>query len=45
MGFVQYVDALGNAQTIFYETAGTAALSTNYDNIVSKYLAANPFKA
>lgn len=43
MGFVQYVDASGNAQTIFYETAGTAALSTNYDNIVSKYLAAYPF--
>lgn len=45
MGFVQYVDASGNAQTIFYETAGTAALSTNYNNIVSAYLAANPFKA
>lgn len=45
MGFVQYVDASGNAQTIFYETAGTAALSTNYDNIVSKYLAAYPFAA
>lgn len=43
MGFVKYVDASGNAQTIFYETAGTAALSTNYDNIVSKYLAAYPF--
>lgn len=45
MGFVQYVDASGNAQTIFYETAGTAALSTNYNNIVNAYLAANPFKA
>lgn len=45
MGFVQYVDALGNAQTIFYETAGTAALSTNYDNIVSAYLARYPFAA
>lgn len=45
MGFVQYVDASGNAQTIFYETAGTAALSTNYNNIVSKYLAAYPFAA
>ena len=44
MGFVQYVDASGNAQTIFYETAGTAALSTNYDNIVSAYLARYPFK-
>ena len=43
MGFVQYVDASGNAQTIFYETAGTAALSTDYDNIVSKYLKAFPF--
>lgn len=45
MGFVQYVDASGNAQTIFYETAGTAALSTNYDNIVNAYLAAYPFAA
>lgn len=45
MGFVQYVDALGNAQTIFYETAGTAALSTNYNNIVSAYLARYPFAA
>lgn len=45
MGFVQYVDASGNAQTIFYETAGTAALSTNYDTIVNAYLAAYPFAA
>jgi hypothetical protein len=45
MGFVQYVDASGNAQTIFYETAGTAALSSNYDNIVSAYLAAYPYAA
>lgn len=45
MGFVQYVDASGHAQTIFYETAETAALSTNYNNIVNAYLAANPFKA
>lgn len=45
MGFVQYVDDLGNAQTIFYETAGTAALSTNYNNIVSAYLARYPFAA
>lgn len=45
MGFVQYVDASGNAQTIFYETAGTAALSSNYDAIVSSYLAAYPFAA
>lgn len=45
MGFVQYVDASGNAQTIFYETAGTAALSSNYNNIVSAYLAAYPFAA
>ena len=44
MGFVQYVDASGNPQTIFYETAGTAALSTNYDTIVSTYLARYPFK-
>lgn len=43
MGFVKYVDASGNAQTIFYETAGTAALSTNYDTIVNAYLAAYPF--
>lgn len=45
MGFVQYVDASGNAQTIFYETAGTAALSTNYNNIVNAYLEAYPFAA
>lgn len=45
MGFVQYVDASGNAQTIFYETAGTAALSTNYDTIVNAYLTAYPFAA
>lgn len=45
MGFVQYVDASGNAQTIFYETAGTAALSTKYDTIVNAYLAAYPFAA
>lgn len=45
MGFVQYVDASGNAQTIFYETAGTAALSTNYNTIVNNYLAAYPFAA
>lgn len=45
MGFVQYVDASGNAQTIFYETAETAALSTNYNNIVSAYLARYPFAA
>lgn len=45
MGFVQYVDASGNAQTIFYETAGTAALSSNYDAIVSSYLTAYPFAA
>lgn len=45
MGFVQYVDDLGNAQTIFYETAGTAALSTNYNNIVNAYLEAYPFAA
>lgn len=45
MGFVQYVDASGNAQTIFYETAGTAALSTNYDTIVNNYLTAYPFAA
>lgn len=45
MGFVQYVDASGNAQTIFYETAGTAALSTNYDTIVNAYLTQYPFAA
>lgn len=45
MGFVQYVDASSNAQTIFYETAGTAALSTNYNNIVNAYLEAYPFAA
>lgn len=45
MGFVQYVDASGHAQTIFYETAETAALSTNYNTIVRDYLARYPFAA
>lgn len=44
MGYVKYVDATGNAQVIFYETAKTAALASNYDNYVSAYLAANPFQ-
>lgn len=44
MGYVKYVDATGTAQVIFYETAKTAALASNYDNYVSAYLAANPFQ-
>lgn len=44
MGYVKYVDATGAAQVIFYETAKTAALASNYDNYVSAYLAANPYQ-
>ena len=44
MGYVKYVDAAGAAQVIFYETAKTAALASNYDNYVSAYLAANPYQ-
>lgn len=44
MGYVKYVDAAGDAQVIFYETAKTAALASNYDNYVSAYLAANPYQ-
>lgn len=44
MGYVKYVDAAGDAQVIFYETAKTAALASNYDNYVSQYLAANPYQ-
>ena len=44
MGYVKYVDAAGAAQVIFYETAKTAALASNYDNFVSAYLAANPYQ-
>ena len=44
MGYVKYVDAAGDAQVIFYETAQTAALASNYDNYVSAYLAANPYQ-
>lgn len=44
MGYVKYVDAAGAAQVIFYETAQTAALASNYDNFVSAYLAANPYQ-
>lgn len=44
MGYVKYVDAAGAAQVIFYETAQTAALASNYDNYVSQYLAANPYQ-
>ncbi len=45
MGFVKYVDAAGDAQVIFYETAQTAALASSYDTYVSQYLAANPYSA
>lgn len=44
MGYVKYVDAAGDAQVIFYETAKTAALASNYDNYVTAYLAANPYQ-
>jgi hypothetical protein len=45
MGYVKYVDASGDAQVIFYETAQTAAIASNYDTYVSQYLAANPYSA
>lgn len=44
MGYVKYVDAAGDAQVIFYETAKNAALASNYDNYVTAYLAANPYQ-
>ena len=43
IAFVKYLDADGKEAYAFYETAGTALLSANYDNIVSAYLAAFPF--
>ena len=43
IAFVKYLDADGKEAYAFYETAGTALLSANYDSIVSAYLAAFPF--
>jgi len=43
MGYVKYLDSTGAAQTIFYPTSYTAALSTNYSSLVSSYLVAYPY--
>lgn len=43
VAFVEYTDAEGATQYAFYDAAGTALLNTNYDTIVSDYLAMFPF--
>lgn len=43
VAFVQYVDGTGAPAYAFYEAEQTALLNTNYDTIVSNYLAAYPF--
>lgn len=45
MGFVKYLDSTGAEQVVFYETAQTAAIASNYDTYVSQYIAANPYSA
>ena len=40
VAFVQYLDASGNTAYAFYEAEQQALLNTNYDTIVSNYLAA-----
>ena len=45
LGFVKYVDSYGVDQIMFYETTYTAAIVTNYDTIVTKYLEAFPYAA
>lgn len=39
MGFVNYRDEKGQLQTSFYEASYTAAIATQYNSIVSRYLA------
>ncbi len=39
MGFVNYRDENGQLQTSFYETSYTATIASQYDSIVSRYLA------
>ena len=43
VAFVQYLDATGNTAYAFYAAEQQALLNTNYDTIVSDYLAAYPF--
>lgn len=40
LAFVQYLDAEGAAQTIFYDAQRESLLNTSYDQIVAAYLAA-----
>ena len=44
IAFVQYKDADGTEQYAFYDAEYKAQLKTNYDSLVQKYLATNPFK-
>lgn len=43
VAFVEYVDGTGAPAYAFYEAEQTALLNTNYDTIVSNYLAAYPY--
>lgn len=43
VAFVQYLDASGNTAYAFYDAEQTALLNTNYDTIVSNYLATYPY--
>lgn len=43
VAFVEYVDGTGATAYAFYEAEQTALLNTNYDTIVSNYLAAYPY--
>ena len=43
VAFVEYVDGTGVTQYAFYEAEQTALLNTNYNTIVSTYLAAHPY--
>lgn len=43
VAFVQYVNASGATAYAFYEAEQQALLATNYDTIVTNYLAAYPF--
>lgn len=45
MGFIKYLDVNGTERIVFYETSYTAAVVSNYDTIVSNYLAAFPYSA
>lgn len=43
VAFVEYLDGTGATAYAFYEAEQTALLNTNYDTIVSNYLAAYPY--